>query len=88
MVKFKYSMNKLASKPNYLGLSAILCAAAILIVSWQVPSSNSQASILKAAFTYSPNSPVAGQAVQFTDTSTGSPTSCRTGSSMDVGFGF
>ncbi|HYA85684.1 MAG TPA: PKD domain-containing protein, partial [Nitrospirota bacterium] len=30
---------------------------------------------LAASFTYSPASPVAGQAVQFTDTSTGSPTS-------------
>jgi len=30
---------------------------------------------LKASFTYSPTSPLAGQAVQFTDTSTGSPTS-------------
>jgi PKD repeat protein len=33
------------------------------------------ASGLTALFTYSPASPVAGQAVQFTDTSTGSPTS-------------
>jgi len=30
---------------------------------------------LSASFTYSPSSPVAGQAVQFTDTSTGGPTS-------------
>lgn len=30
---------------------------------------------LTASFTFSPSSPVAGQAVQFTDTSTGSPTS-------------
>jgi PKD repeat protein len=30
---------------------------------------------LTASFTYSPSSPLAGQAVQFTDTSTGSPTS-------------
>jgi len=35
----------------------------------------SPASTLTASFTYSPSSPVAGQAVQFTDTSTGSPTS-------------
>jgi PKD repeat protein len=33
------------------------------------------ASTLTASFTYSPSSPVAGQAVQFTDTSTGNPTS-------------
>jgi PKD repeat protein len=33
------------------------------------------AATLTASFTYSPASPVAGQAVQFTDTSTGSPTS-------------
>jgi PKD repeat protein len=33
------------------------------------------ASTLAASFTYSPSSPVAGQAIQFTDTSTGSPTS-------------
>ena len=32
---------------------------------------------LAASFTYSPASPAAGQAVQFTDTSTGSPTSCQ-----------
>jgi PKD repeat protein len=30
---------------------------------------------LSASFTYSPSSPVAGQAIQFTDTSTGNPTS-------------
>ena len=33
------------------------------------------ASTLNASFTYSPSSPVAGQVVYFTDTSTGSPTS-------------
>jgi PKD repeat protein len=33
------------------------------------------APLLAAFFTYSPTSPVAGQAVQFTDTSTGSPAS-------------
>jgi len=32
-------------------------------------------SALSASFTYSPSSPVSGQAVQFTDTSTGNPTS-------------
>ena len=76
MVKYKSFMNKLVSKPNYLGLSTILYALAILTVSCQVPSSSSsQSSILKASFTYTPASPAAGQAVQFTDTSTGSPTS-------------
>jgi len=35
----------------------------------------SPASTLTASFTYSPSSPVAGQSVQFTDTSTGGPTS-------------
>ena len=36
---------------------------------------------LAASFTYSPNPPVAGQAVQFTDTSTGSQTSWQWSSS-------
>ena len=68
-------MTRNVSKLNNLGLSSILCALGILIASCQVSSSNSQPSALKASFTYSPASPVAGQAVQFTDSSTGSPTS-------------
>jgi len=36
---------------------------------------NSKSPSLTASFTYSPASPLAGQAVRFTDTSTGSPTS-------------
>ena len=44
---------------------------ALLVTSCQV----GQAPSLTASFTYSPASPVSGQAVQFTDTSTGAPTS-------------
>jgi len=45
---------------------------AFLSSSCQIQQAQAQ---LTASFTYSPASPVAGQAVQFTDTSTGSPTS-------------
>ena len=46
-----------------------------VVISCQVPSSNSQPPALKAAFTYTPATPVVGQAEQFTDASVGSPTS-------------
>ena len=63
------------SKPNFLRLLVILCASGLVVVSCHVPSSNNQPPTLTASFTYAPASPVVGQAVQFTDTSTGSPTS-------------
>ena len=68
-------MTTFLSKLNYLVLSTILCALVFLIASCQVPSSESQPPTLKASFTYSPSSPVAGRTVQFTDSSTGVPTS-------------
>ena len=68
-------MTELVSKHKVLRLSFILYALAFPVISCQVPSSNNQPSTLKASFTYTPSTPLAGQVVQFTDTSTGSPTS-------------
>jgi PKD repeat protein len=45
------------------------------LFSCRIPQSKDSPSSLAASFSYAPASPVAGQAVQFTDTSTGSPTS-------------
>ena len=58
------------SKFNIQKISVFIFVLVFLFVSCQV-----LPSILIASFTYSPTSPIADQAVQFTDTSTGGPTS-------------
>jgi PKD repeat protein len=68
-------MNKHVESYHYLCrtiLFAFLVAAECLI---QAECSAQRDTALIAAFTYSPSSPTQGQSVQFTDTSTGSPTS-------------
>lgn len=58
-----------------LGTAAAFLGLALSFVSCQVQKPQDPPALLKASFAQSPASPTAGQPVQFTDTSTGSPTS-------------
>lgn len=58
-----------------LGTAAAFLGLALSFVSCQVQKPQDPPALLKASFLQSPASPTAGQPVQFTDTSTGSPTS-------------
>jgi len=59
--------------------AAAFLALALLSVSCQVQQPQYPPALLKASFAQSPALPTAGQPVQFTDTSTGSPTSWQWG---------
>jgi len=56
-------------------IAACFISLGLLLVSCQAQQSQDQPPTLTASFTCSPGWPFVGQAVQFTDTSTGSPTS-------------
>ena len=60
---------------NILLAIGVAISLGVLLPSCSIPNGNKNTPSLISSFTYSPASPGAGQAVQFTDTSTGSPTS-------------
>ena len=68
-------IKRLKNNLNPLNSSIILFSLSILIIACQAGSPYKQSSTPNASFTFSPALPTVGQAVQFTDTSTGSPTS-------------
>jgi len=68
-------MDKLRLTLDYVVHSAVLCILTVLVGACQAGVPDGQQSTLKASFTYSPALPAEGQAVQFTDSSTGVPTS-------------
>lgn len=70
-------MIKTNPKTNIRRISAFIIACSFLSLSCQLGKVQGQAPTVHASFTYSPAAPVAEQDVQFTDTSTGSPTSWR-----------
>jgi PKD repeat protein len=60
---------------NVLLTLAVVMSFGMQLASCSVSSNNKDTPFLNAIFSYSPASPVAGQEVQFTDKSTGTPTS-------------
>jgi PKD repeat protein len=62
-------------RTNYRVAFVSLFIFSLLLFGCQAQQSQNPPSALIASFTYSPASPVVGQAVQFSDTSTGNPTS-------------